>query len=241
MSRFNIKDIIRFLDGEMEEQEREIFQQELDTNEELKTELKLYTEVSSTLKLNLNPDKKDIAFKDNLKHYTGEYFNTKKQKTKIFVIQKYWYAAAILIVALMVWAPWNKNIYQQYAVTEMVSVAERGDNDQQLLSEATDEFNKRDFVKAKEKLKILVAQKPNDDMLKFYYGVSLLETNEIELARENFNEVYNGESIFKFDAAFYNALSYLKQNDKRAAKEWLNKVDKDADVYEKAQELLSKI
>lgn len=241
MSKFSTQDIIRFLDGEMDEQERQNFQDELNSNESLNEDLKLYLDVSSTLKFNLAPDEKDIVLKSDLEHYNKKYFSGEKPKTKIFAIQRYWYAAAVLILGLLLWAPWNKDLYQQYSGAHMVSVAERGDKDQQLLQNATEEFNKENFAEAKEILKQLVAETPNDDMLKFYYGISLLETNDLNLARENFNKVFNGESIFKYDAAFYNALGYIKENNKEKAKEWLLKIDKDADVYEKAEELLGKL
>src|SRR5690606_38703616 len=182
---------------------------------------------------------KDAAFKADLKQYNKKYFSG--TKLKIFSIQKYWYAAAILILGLLLWAPWNKDLYQQYSGTQIVSVAERGNNDQQLLQNATDEFNKENFAEAREILKQLIAETPNDDMLKFYYGISSFETNEVELAKENFNKVFNGESLFKYDAAFYNALAYLKPNDKKKAKEWLLKINNDADIYEKAKELLGKL
>jgi len=239
MSKFSTQDIIRFLDGEMDEQERKNFQDELNSNESLNKDLKLYLDVSSTLKFNLAPDEKDAVFKADLGQYNKKYFGG--TKLKIFSIQKYWYAAAILILGLLLWAPWNKDLYQQYSATQMVSVAERGENDQQLLTTATENFNKENFAAAKEELKVLVAQKPEDDMLRFYYGISLLETDEAKLARENFDKVFSGESIFKYDAAFYNALSYLKENNKEKTKEWLLKIDKDADIYEKGQELLSNL
>lgn len=241
MSKFSTQDIIRFLEGEMEEQERQLFVDELAINKSLQEDLKQYKDISSTLKYSLAPDEGDKAFQSNIKTINRAYFSKRDKKIKILALQKYWYAAAVLLIALLVWAPWNTNLYEQYSATQMVSVAERGDNDQQLLIDATDEFNKENFAEAREKLRILVAQKPDDDMLKFYYGVALLETNEVELAKENFNKVFNGESIFKYDAAFYNALSYLKENNKDKAKEWLLKIDKGSEIYEKAEELLSKL
>jgi hypothetical protein len=241
MSKFSTQDIIRYLEGEMEEQERISFQEELDSDKSLKVDLELYLDVNATLKSHLAPDQRDHIFNSDLKQYHKKYFSGSKRGVKLFSIQKYWYAAAMLVLGLLLWAPWNKNLYQEYSGTQMVSVAERGENDQQLLIKATDEFNKENFVEAREILKQLVAGKPNDDMLRFYYGISLLETDEAKLARENFDKVYSGESIFKYDAAFYNALSYLKENNKERAKEWLLKIDAESEVYEKGQELLGKL
>jgi hypothetical protein len=75
----------------------------------------------------------------------------------------------------------------------------------------------------------------------FYYGVSLLQTNRIGEAREIFNQLYAGQSAFKFEAAFYQALSFLKEDNKALCREWLQKIPADAPNYNKAQELLKKL
>lgn len=241
MSKFSTQDIIRFLEGEMDEQERQLFQEELDNDKSLKEDVKLYENISSTLKYTYAPDSNDVKFKSDLEQHNKRNFSSKKPKTIIISFQKYWFAAAAIVIAVLIWAPWNKNLYDNYSKIEMVAVAERGDNSQQLLISATDEFNKKNFKEAREKLKVLVTEKPDDHMLKFYYGITLLETGEIAFAKENFDKVYSGQSIFKYDAAFYNALAYLKENKKEKAKAWLLKIDKDADIYEKAIEVLSKL
>lgn len=241
MSKFDIKDIIRFVDGEMEGEERKSFEQELLLDTDLKKDFDFYKNVHASLKIKFSTDQNDELFKADLKQLNKTYFQKAKTPSKIISFQKYWYAAAILIIGLFLWAPWNQDVYQKYGGINMVSVAERGDNNQQLLQEATEAFNKKDFKQAKEKLEILFAKNKEDDMLKFYYSVSLLETNEPALGRKNLEDVFAGESLFKDDAAFYIALSYLKEKDKMKAKEWLLKVDKDADVYEKAQDLLGKM
>ena len=77
--------------------------------------------------------------------------------------------------------------------------------------------------------------------MQFYYAVALLQNGDIEKSRAQLNELYNGESLFKYDAAFYMALSYLKEKDKAICREWLNKIPADAGPYSKAQELLKKL
>ena len=53
--------------------------------------------------------------------------------------------------------------------------------------------------------------------------------------------LYSRVSLFKYDAAFYMALSYLKEKNKPGCKEWLNKIPADAGPYSNAQELLKKL
>lgn len=244
MNKFSIQDIIRYSAGEMEAEEKTAFEQAIENDADLKADLKLYQEVNGTLKAKFNPAVDDVAFKTTIKQLNKAYFNSGKQHKpgKIITLSKIWYAAAILILGLLVWAPWNRDLYHQYSGDiEMLSAVERGENNQQELQKATEFFNKKDFNSAKIQLKALLLKQPADDMLRFYYAISLLETNNLPLARENFTQVYHKESLFKYDAAFYTALSYLKEKDDAKAKEWLLKIPTESDSYQKAQELLAKL
>jgi hypothetical protein len=60
-------------------------------------------------------------------------------------------------------------------------------------------------------------------------------------AEKIFTALYNGQSAFKYEAAFYLAVTYLKDGNKAASREWLQKIPADATNYGKAQELLRKL
>ncbi|RRN77927.1 hypothetical protein EIM50_17110 [Pseudoxanthomonas sp. SGD-10] len=242
-SSFDIKDIIRFVDGEMDSGEREAFELALERDEELRQEYELYLEVNGTLKAKFGADKADVEFRERLTEFNKVYFG-KEEHTRIrkLNVNKFIYAAAVILLALFIWAPWNKDLYEDYAEIKMVSVAERGTSgNDNLLLEATEAFNAKDYLTAKDKLGTLLTQDENNHMLKFYYGITLLETDEIANSRAHLEEVYKGESIFKDDAAFYLALSYVKEKDNDKAREWLEKISPDAAVFKKAEELKSKL
>ena len=84
-------------------------------------------------------------------------------------------------------------------------------------------------------------QDSTNDLLRFYLGVAQLETDSVIIARTNLIKVANKESLLKYDATFYVALSYLKEKNTEQCKVWLHKIPKDAAVYGKAQELLNKL
>ncbi len=241
-NRFDIKDIIRFSEGEMEAKERLDFEQALQTDQNLKNDYDLYNQVNGTLRAKFNTQPADIEFKQKLKEFNTKYF-TKGREVPVRKLKtnRFFYAAAVILLALFIWAPWNQNLYNKYSGTQMVSVAERGTANETLLSEATQAFNSKDFYTAKSKLKSLLESDTNNDMLKFYYGISLLETNEILNSRTHLDAVFNGESVFKDEAAFYMALSYVKEKNNNAAKAWLEKVSSDSAVFEKAQELKARL
>lgn len=243
MSKFSEKDVINYAEGHMQPDEAQAFEEALGNDFALQADLKLYQSVTNTLQTEIAPDKTDIEFKATLNKFTQAHFKQKKSKpkAKIIAFSKIWYAAAILVIGLLVWAPWNKNLYNKYSETEMVSFAERGNNTQTDLLKATEAFNAEDYQQAKELLAPLVAKDTTNDMLRYYLGVAQLKSStadDINIARQNLSIVAAKQSLLKHDAEFFIALSYLKEKNKKECKVWLNKIPKDADAYDKAQQLL---
>ncbi len=241
MNKFSKQDVINYEDGEMETNDILEFEEALRQHPDLQADLKLYRNIKGTLKPNLAADESDLAFKAILKQFKSQHFKKQKPTAKIIAFSKIWYAAAVLIIGLLVWAPWNKNLYNKYGDTEMISFAERGSNDQTAQQGATDAFNAENYNEAKELLTAIVAKEPNNDMFRYYLGVAQLKAdtdNDLDAARANLTTVAAKESLLKYDAMFFIALSYLKEKNKVASKTWLNKIPQDANVYDKAQELL---
>jgi len=54
-------------------------------------------------------------------------------------------------------------------------------------------------------------------------------------------DLFKGESVYKYDAAYAVAMSYLKEDKKADTKFWLEKIPDGAVQYEKAQQLLKKL
>ncbi|WP_017258383.1 tetratricopeptide repeat protein [Pedobacter arcticus] len=241
MDKFSEKDVINYEDGEMEANDIPGFEEALSQRSELQASLKLYRDIKGTLKPSLSPEESDVAFKANLAQFTKEHFKKQKPSAKIIAFSKIWYAAAVLVIGLLVWAPWNKNLYNKYSDTEMISFAERGENDQTVQQKATDAFNSGDYEEAKVLLTSIITKEPNNDMFRYYLGIAQLKSakaSEIDSARSNLTTVAAKESLLKYDAMFFIALSYLKEKDTATCKTWLNRIPEDADVYDKAQALL---
>lgn len=245
MSKYSEQDVIHYADGEMDASEAKAFELALREDVSLQADLKLYKSVSASLKASLTPDK-DAQLKATLNQFTQQHFKQKQEKptAKIIAFSKIWYAAAVLVIGLLVWAPWSNNLYNKYADTEMVSFAERGANTETLLVEATNAYNAEQYSKAQVILSHLVKEDPKNDMLRYYLGVSQLKSDgagDINEARANLSIVAKNQSLLKYDAMFFMALSYLKEKNNADTKLWLNKIPKDANGYDKAQELLKKL
>ncbi len=235
--------ISRYLDGEMNAEEQKAFEEQMQQDADLKKEVELFKEVNETLKMKLHPDESESALQDTLEEMRDQYF---RSKTKVVSFTRFrWMAAAavllIAVVSIIILAPWKKDLYKQYAYIQMPGAEQRGTPGDSLLKVVTENFNKEKYAETVRSFEIILKNDPQNSFLHYYYAIALQLSGEVEKSRSELLPLYNGNSSFKYGAAFYMALSYLKVKDKATCSEWLNKIPADADMYGKAQELLKKL
>ena len=242
MNTYDHDMINRYVDGELTQEELKIFEEQMSQDAKLKSEVALYKEVNESLKENLFMDHEALALRDTIEEMRDEYF---KPKAKVISFNeiRFWVAsaAAIILVVMLVWAPWRQDLFKQYASADMPAVAERGNETDSLLKKATVDFNDKNFSGSIPIFETILKADSANSYVHFYYAIALLQSDDLERSRNELLQLYNGTSLFKYDAAFYMALSYLKEKDKDHCKEWLNKIPADASVYEKAQKLKDKL
>jgi hypothetical protein len=243
MSTFN--DIARYDEGDMTAEERSAFEANLASDETLQQQLNLYREVHGSLQQHLGADEQRHHLQATMHSLRGEFFNEASQPGKV-ISMKRWLrgaaaVAAVLIAVVFVWQFMQPGLFEKYSETTMAAPAERGEQTAEMLEGAVAAFNKKNYLSAAEVLAHIKKHDTANSYVNFYYGVSLLQTNRIGEAREIFNQLYAGQSAFKFEAAFYQALSFLKEDNKALCREWLQKIPADAPNYNKAQELLKKL
>ena len=247
MKEFDYDMINRYLEGEMNGEEMNAFEEQMQQDAELQNEVALIKDINETLKIKLHPGENEQALRNSLQGISAEYFSKETKETKIILFrQRRWItaAAAVLIMALIltVWQPWKKeDLYKQYASIQMPGIAERGIPADSLLKPAVENFNNKKFAEAIPDFEAVLRDSAENNFVQYYYAIALLQNNQTEKSRTEFTALYNGVSLFKYDAAFYMALSYLKEKNKAACKDWLNKIPTDAGPYSKAQELFKKL
>jgi cytochrome c-type biogenesis protein CcmH/NrfG len=257
--KYSFDDIARYADDLMTADERRAFEAALGTDPELQQQLALYRDVDTALQQQFGKDEQREQLQGTLQQMRQEYFGEKAessldtpsalqpdaQPAKVIPFKRYLgvaiAVAAILVVGLFVWNPFAPNLYEKYAATQMVAQVERGSHIDTVLQDATTAFNNKEFTVAAVMLAEVVQQQPDNSYALFYFGVALLQTDQLPLARAVFEKLFKGESAFKYEAAFYEALSYLKDKDKDSAKDWLEKIPADAANYSKAQELMKRL
>ena len=106
-----------------------------------------------------------------------------------------------------------------------------------LMHQAAHQFNKGNFGNTIDLLDQVLAKDSLHTAARFYRGVSLMETGRQQEARKDLGIVYAGTSAYRYDAAFYTALSYLRERDKQQCLEWLLKIPQNASISWKAKQL----
>ena len=255
MNEEKLLTVARYLEGDMEAQEKESFEVQLQSDEELQGLVAAYQNIHQTLKMKIAPAQEDQQVEATLAALNKQYFeggavteNKKKENknevAKVVPLNQYlkWLSiAAVLIIGLFVWAPWSADLYEKYAVSKEMSVVERGAGQADLLEKAAVLYNNGDYAGARKLLEKEYQAKPEHSIAAYYYGITLIETGSYDKARAVLTVLYDGESVFKYDAAYYIGLSYVKQKNHRQALDWLMKIPQGTSHYANAQELTQKL
>jgi len=244
MHTYNHEAIARYITGEMSGTELQAFEATLQQDISLQKSVAQYREVLDTLQYKLEPDEKERALTHTLRTMNDTYFGN--NKAKVVPIRHYWKyisgIAAAAVIFLIVWLqPWQQDLYKEYGQIQMVATAERGTDTDTLLQQAAILFNQGNFAGAQKYLQEATEQAPENPLTGFYYAVTLIATNDLTQARQLLTPIYNGSSVVKYDAAFFMALSYLKEKQYADTRLWLEKIPAGTSRYAAAQELLKKI
>ncbi len=245
MSAWDYDKISRYVDGEMDATEKKAFEELLLQDTGLQKEVALFTEVNKKLKAYLHPDEEEQALRNTLEELRQEYFkNSGAKLRRLSKVRRLAaaMAAAIVIIALVIWSPWSqRDLYRQYASLEMPPVETRGITEDSLQRLVVTSFNDKKFEATLPLFEQLLQLDSSSAYLHFYYALALMETNRYTQSRNELLQLYNGNSLFRYEAAFYMALGYLKEKNYTACREWLNKIPADAGIYSKAQSLLKEL
>jgi len=247
MSTYTNEDIIRYVEGELSLEEKQKMEADLRSDAALAESVALYRQLKETLEQRL-PDEGAAALRRTLGDMRGRYFSDRAGATGMKVVKmktrfpRYIAgmaaAAAILFAVVMLWP---SDYMDKYGKTQMVGVTERGEGNDTLMERASEYFNAGAFDKALPLLDQAYKADTSNQTALFYRGVARLHIGTMDEARRDLQRVFDGGSLFRYEAAFYMALSYAQKGDKATALLWINRIPAGAPGYDKAAGLRKKL
>lgn len=231
----------RYLAHDMEADERAAFELKLTSDTVLAEKFRLYQEVLEIVGPRYQREEQENAFRENVASIGREAVVEKTGRT----VKMNWYlwaaaASIAFICAFLFYTSSSTPEYSTYAHYEPLTLAERGNEDAATL-QAQQAFNTQRYAEAVAAIDVLLTQDGNNDALKIYKGIALLELDRVAEANSLFMEVSGKSSIYKDRALWMLALSALKQKDYKTCEDYLKKIPAGSPEYKQAQDLLDKL
>jgi tetratricopeptide (TPR) repeat protein len=215
--------VARYLEGDMEMQEMIAFEKEIKESKDLQQAIENY-----------KSSKNQVQDPPNVNRIVSA---KPKAASKLPIIVSV--VVALLIAAgLFIWAPWSSGLYEKYAISRVMPLPQKSADAQGNISKGAALFNEGKFDKSRKLLQAEYMLNPQNPVLSYYFAITLVETRKEYEARTIFMNLYKGETAFKYDAMYYVALSFLKEGNEAAAKEWLQKTPAQSANAAKAKALI---
>lgn len=227
--------IARYLSGDLTAEEEAEFLIRLQSDQKFATEVEEATRAMAILRERLPENPQEAALRSNLKEMNERHFRT--SGTRVIPMKRYLtaaVAAAVIILVIVLWP--TQNYMEKWGSIAMVTPQERGGK-MSHLQKAAVHFNRREYGLALPLLNKAVENDSSSHMALFYRGVAEFHIGDKESARRDLQLVYNGTSIFKYDAAFFMAVGYAADKDTENAMIWLDKIPENSSISEKAKKL----
>lgn len=240
-----------YIRGDLSENEKNEFEQQLKSDIQLSREFKLHQEISQQIILSEKENFIDTLINIDKKHPI--------QTPKILSPRIYAYAAtvAVLIIGTTLFLKMNstnrlyKSYYSYMPLHEVPS--SRGGEIPDVYSDFTEDeyfelgnayfaYSNKNFADALEGFEAIesnkLAQYPD---IIFYISLCHLELEQAEQAAAGFESIIDSPFNNNAQVNWHLALTYLKLNKKDLAKKALSEINEQSSYYQQTQELLSKL
>lgn len=245
--RYHIID--KYLAGELSGEELLRFEDELKNDASLAEDLSIFKMLNANMPSLLRRKEGADILKKTLQQQGKLNFN--KKETKIISVirnKKYWLAAAVslavITTAVLLQQQGNYDetkLYAEYAGNENISLVSRDTAAQEDLANATAYYNDGDYTAAVPFLEKALRADSSNIKYQIILSRCYIESANYAAAKAYLDKISSGESVYKYQATWLQALSSIKQKKKQECIAYLNTIPAQADEYAKAQELLRKL
>ncbi|WP_109299767.1 tol-pal system YbgF family protein [Aquimarina sp. AU474] len=257
--------IDRYLKGEMNDEERNLFLKEINENKELANSVEVFKEMqliydnndweiinkkhpSMQKHIDFLEGEKGQGIKNVIYQEADNYHSQKPHKLKKIILFAGSIAAILIIGFLLLYRPNDfdaNSLYSEFSNDwkELPSLTLRGSDTD--LTNAEILFNQEKYVEALRALESLKQKNPvkTDSQLLMYIGVAQLELGKHEEAINTFRKLLSSNTLDAAKAHWYLALSYLKIDNIKIAEQELEIMVNDTMNFkdEEAKDLIDKL
>jgi len=226
----NLKIFEKYRAGDLNENERSDFEENLKLDTELKSQWDHFNDVLDALELNENERISEVVQ------------NTLKPNVKVIKIAPIWYVAAsialIAVVTILLWPKQQNVLFEEYFNPYEETHTHLGYKED--IDKCIENYNSKEYGKAIDCLKI----SDQNSNTHFYIGMAHMNTRQYEKAIKELKTVQSLNNKKLDESAWYLALCYINSNKNELAKNELNKlINNRLSNYKKisAKEILEKI
>jgi len=235
--------IERYLNNEMQPQERADFELQLSADEALRNSLELYRSIDTTMSVSTKEKELRQSLQQMNRRYFAEGSNVKQEQFKKWLAV----AAAVLVIifgAVYFLSPGKSSaekLYAEFAQPPALNIQMRGTATDSLAQKAAAAFNSKNYSEALPLIRAYIEQQPHDIQMTFSEAICYLETGKYKEAERRFLAFLISQTAYAETAKWWLALSSLKQNDYSKCRDTLNLITQTSPYYTRAKELLGKL
>lgn len=228
----------KYVEGDLNEWEYQEFERTIECDRELQEYLSYYKEVNQSVTRQL----KEALSYPKIRRYRSmsEGYEAEELTYKLDYL---WYAVwiAALVIGLWVWRPWQTTLYEKFSLDKdyVTSVLVRAPY--YGFEKAAQFLEKKDYYQTKLIVSKSYVKDPDNAELAYYYAMVLMADGRAETSEKVLMPVAKGNSLYKDNAIYMLALTYLKRENTKSCREWLLKLPKRSAYYEQSRALLANL
>ena len=233
-----------YLNDELTDVQRANFERRLEQDSVLLEELAFYRETRDAISARIKWEASKKPFMPTLEGLSKAYFKSDQRARLVSLprrslILQVMGAAAILLLIVLVWQPWQKDLYTRYAQHPRADLTERDASSN--LSTGERAFNNNEYASALDAFTQHLTDEPGDADVLLFQGICYLELDKEDNAKQNFRQLFNSAQPYKDTGAWYLGLTFLKQNTIDSTAYYLSQIRESSEYYQNAQTLLKKL
>ncbi len=239
----------KYVNNTLSAKEEIQFNEILDNIPELKRDLKIRQDIAQSMNYLGNKELKNLLDKIHLEEFGNEQVDL-TPKSKNWII--YLIGGIILLGILGVFllntntqsaeSQSPENLYAEYFEPFVPSSQTRGENAEKILETFYEAYQDKNYAKALNVIKPILNEQENQVLL--LASISAIQSDNHNLAQKLLDQILDSKDYYFTDHAnWYKALSFLKQEKNKEAKDLLEELsqDSDADHHLEAKKLMEKI